>query len=215
MSSRLALFSLYSRTSLSPLTSRFRTLRTMATTGRSQPAWTQPTTQATIPPIKIYNSLTRSKTPFVPSDPAGKKVTWYTCGPTVYDDSHLGHARNYVTTDILRRILKDYFKFELKFVMNITDVDDKVGLCLTERRRLFAKAVADQTRLSCAVVNSTCSRNLSSSTLRSMRKHGKPPMLRTTPISRRTFLSSTQRLRLSLSRRQWRKFTRRSSTAAH
>ena len=41
---------------------------------------------------------------------------------------HLGHARNYVTSDIIRRILRDYFKFKVKFVMNITDIDDKVRL---------------------------------------------------------------------------------------
>lgn len=72
--------------------------------------------------------MTRSKVPFIPTDPEGKKVTWYACGPTVYDDAHLGHARNYVSTDILRRIMRDYFKFDVRFVMNITDVDDKVCL---------------------------------------------------------------------------------------
>ncbi|KAJ5099554.1 cysteine--tRNA ligase [Penicillium argentinense] len=77
------------------------------------------------PPLKVWNSLTKSKTPFIPIDPAGKKVTWYACGPTVYDDAHLGHARNYVSTDIIRRIMRDYFKFDVNFVMNITDVDDK------------------------------------------------------------------------------------------
>ena len=71
--------------------------------------------------------MTKSKTPFVPLDSEGKKVTWYACGPTVYDDAHLGHARNYVTTDIIRRIMRDYFKFNVHFVMNITDVDDKVS----------------------------------------------------------------------------------------
>lgn len=75
----------------------------------------------------MWNSLTRSKTPFIALDPKGRKVTWYACGPTVYDDAHLGHARNYASTDIIRRILKDYFKFDVEFVMNITDVDDKVG----------------------------------------------------------------------------------------
>lgn len=98
---------------------------------RQQPPWRQPSLHdgAQLPPLKVWNSLTKSKTPFVPIDPAGKKVTWYACGPTVYDDSHLGHARNYVTTDILRRIMRDYFKFDVKFVMNITDVDDKVWRC--------------------------------------------------------------------------------------
>ncbi|KAJ5379028.1 hypothetical protein N7509_012147 [Penicillium cosmopolitanum] len=97
---------------------------------RQQPPWRQPPTNSEVqlPPLKVWNSLTKSKTPFVPIDPAGKKVTWYACGPTVYDDAHLGHARNYVSTDIIRRIMRDYFKFDVNFVMNITDVDDKIIL---------------------------------------------------------------------------------------
>ncbi|PGH16336.1 cysteine-tRNA ligase [Helicocarpus griseus UAMH5409] len=99
-------------------------------TARQQPPWNQPQSHAesasNLPALKIYNSLTRSKVPFVPIDPSGKKVTWYACGPTVYDDAHLGHARNYVSNDILRRIMRDYFKFDVEFVMNITDVDDKI-----------------------------------------------------------------------------------------
>ncbi|KAI9682453.1 MAG: hypothetical protein M1829_000245 [Trizodia sp. TS-e1964] len=75
--------------------------------------------------LSLYNSLSRKKDEFVPIDPAGKYVKWYACGPTVYDASHLGHARNYVSTDIARRILQDYFKYDVKYVMNITDVDDK------------------------------------------------------------------------------------------
>ncbi|KAM5458331.1 cysteinyl-tRNA synthetase [Microsporum audouinii] len=97
---------------------------------REQPPWQQPTPhhelKRELPPLKIWNSLTRSKTPFVPLDPEGKKVTWYACGPTVYDDAHLGHARNYVSADIVRRILRDYFKFDVNYIMNITDVDDKI-----------------------------------------------------------------------------------------
>ncbi|ODH13870.1 cysteine-tRNA ligase [Paracoccidioides brasiliensis] len=101
----------------------------MSTT-RQQPPWNQPQPHAEsasrLPPLKIYNSLTRSKVPFVPLDPSGRKVTWYACGPTVYDDAHLGHARNYVSNDILRRIMRDYFNFDVQFIMNITDVDDKI-----------------------------------------------------------------------------------------
>lgn len=72
--------------------------------------------------------MTRSKNDFVPIDPEGKVVKWYSCGPTVYDDAHLGHARNYVTIDILRRVLAGYFGYKLHFVQNITDVDDKIIL---------------------------------------------------------------------------------------
>jgi tRNA synthetases class I (C) catalytic domain len=57
-----------------------------------QPAWEQPKKlpDVELPPLQIYNSLTRRKDDFVPLDPEGKTVTWYACGPTVYDISHLG-----------------------------------------------------------------------------------------------------------------------------
>ncbi|GLA43110.1 hypothetical protein AnigIFM63309_000836 [Aspergillus niger] len=111
---------------------------------RQQPPWQQPPAHpdTRLPPLKVWNSLTRSKTPFVPLDPKGRKVKWYACGPTVYDDAHLGHARNYVSTDILRRILRDYFKFDVEFVMNITDVDDKIIL-RGRQQHLFNKYIAE------------------------------------------------------------------------
>ncbi|KAF7551474.1 hypothetical protein G7Z17_g4974 [Cylindrodendrum hubeiense] len=85
--------------------------------------------------LKLYNSLKLgAPVPFVPIE-AGK-VSWYACGPTVYDKSHLGHARNYVSTDIIRRILKHYFGFEVNFVMNITDIDDKI-IIKARRQRLL------------------------------------------------------------------------------
>lgn len=109
---------------------------------RQQPAWRQPPSPegVQLPPLKVYNSLTKSKSPFIPVDPTGKKVTWYACGPTVYDDAHLGHARNYVSTDIIRRIMRDYFKFDLEFIMNVTDIDDKV-------RRFFQHCSAQMNRV--------------------------------------------------------------------
>eukprot|EP01132_Coremiostelium_polycephalum_P002824 gene2824-3509_t len=55
-----------------------------------------------------------------------KTITWYTCGPTVYDSSHLGHARTYVSVDIIQRILNDYFGYNVLHVMGMTDVDDKI-----------------------------------------------------------------------------------------
>ncbi|KAK3692966.1 tRNA synthetases class I (C) catalytic domain-containing protein [Podospora appendiculata] len=102
----------------------------MASDARKQPPWTPPQARpdAQLPRLKIYNSLTRNKDDFVPVDPTGEVVTWYACGPTVYEDAHLGHAKNYVSTDIIRRIMKDYFGFQVKFVMNTTDIDDKIIL---------------------------------------------------------------------------------------
>jgi hypothetical protein len=77
--------------------------------------------------FKVHNTLKPG--PPQPFEPIEKgKISWYACGPTVYDHSHLGHARNYVSTDIIRRILMYYFGYDVKFVMNITDIDDKVKL---------------------------------------------------------------------------------------
>jgi cysteinyl-tRNA synthetase len=50
----------------------------------------------------------------------------YGCGPTVYDNSHLGHARNYITTDLIIRTLRCHMNKNVRFVMNITDIDDKI-----------------------------------------------------------------------------------------
>ncbi len=80
------------------------------------------------PSIRIFDSLTKEKTPFSKAERDGKAVTWYTCGPTVYDEPHLGHARSAVSLDILRRVMRDYFQFKVRFVMNVTDVDDKIVL---------------------------------------------------------------------------------------
>ena len=62
---------------------------------------------------------------FVPQN--GNTVLWYSCGPTVYDSSHMGHARSYISFDILRRVMMRYFNYNIVYAMNITDVDDKVS----------------------------------------------------------------------------------------
>ena len=90
----------------------------------AQPEWNLPTKEIPEPELKVWNSLTRTKTPFLPA--RARTVSWYNCGPTVYDASHMGHARNYVTQDIIRRILRDYLGYDVHFVMNITDIDDKI-----------------------------------------------------------------------------------------
>ncbi|KAL8742645.1 MAG: hypothetical protein Q9190_004902 [Brigantiaea leucoxantha] len=130
----------------------------MSGTTRQQPPWQsppQPLPEAKLPPLKIWNSLTRSKTPFVPLDKNGRRVTWYACGPTVYDDAHLGHARNYVSTDIIRRVMKDYFKFDVEFVMNITDVDDKI-IVRGRQQHLFHEYRIKQQRESKEMVTADC-----------------------------------------------------------
>jgi len=74
-------------------------------------------------PLKIYNTLTREKEEFKPVEKG--KVKMYVCGMTVYSDAHIGHARTYFAFDVIRRYL-EYKGFEVKYVQNITDVDDKI-----------------------------------------------------------------------------------------
>ncbi|KAH7135004.1 cysteinyl-tRNA synthetase [Dendryphion nanum] len=125
----------------------------MANPARTQPPWKEPKSSAA-PKLKLYNSLTRSKNEFRPIDAEGKQVTWYSCGPTVYDDAHLGHARNYVTIDILRRILRNYFDYNIKFVQNITDVDDKIVL-RGRQQHLFAQFRAKHDAVTNEVLETT------------------------------------------------------------
>lgn len=99
----------------------------MSTPKVVQPKWNVPTPQAKETVLKLYNSLTRSKVEFIPQS-GNRGVTWYSCGPTVYDASHMGHARNYVSIDINRRIIQDYFGYDVQFVQNVTDIDDKIIL---------------------------------------------------------------------------------------
>ncbi len=63
-----------------------------------------------------------------------RKLNWYMCGPTVYDHSHMGHAKTYVCFDIIRRILTDYFKYDVRLCMNITDIDDKIIIRSNEKK---------------------------------------------------------------------------------
>jgi cysteinyl-tRNA synthetase len=102
--------------------------------------------------IKLYNTLSGKKEEFVPIQPG--KVTIYACGVTVYDYSHLGHARGAVIFDLVQR----YFRrkgFDVKYVRNFTDVDDKIinrakeeGITAAEVARKYIEAYQeDMTRL--------------------------------------------------------------------
>ena len=73
--------------------------------------------------MQVYNTLTNRKEEFVPIEPG--KVRMYVCGPTVYNFFHIGNARPFVVFDTLRRYYK-YRGYEVKFVQNFTDVDDKI-----------------------------------------------------------------------------------------
>lgn len=73
--------------------------------------------------IKLFNSLTKAREDFNPAVPG--KVTMYVCGPTVYDLSHIGHARSAVSFDAIQKYLR-YRGYEVKYARNYTDVDDKI-----------------------------------------------------------------------------------------
>ncbi|MBU3666072.1 MAG: cysteine--tRNA ligase [Chthoniobacterales bacterium] len=96
--------------------------------------------------IRFHNTLTRSVEPFVPLDPDGKTVRLYTCGPTVYNHAHIGNFRAYIFEDLLQRHL-EYRGFDVRRVMNLTDVDDKTirgarekGIPLADFTRPFKEA---------------------------------------------------------------------------
>jgi cysteinyl-tRNA synthetase len=76
-------------------------------------------------PLTLYNTLTRRKEPFEPIDPT--RVGLYVCGPTVYDFAHIGNARAVVAFDLLYRLLRhEYGPEHVRYVRNITDVEDKI-----------------------------------------------------------------------------------------
>ncbi|HPT76459.1 MAG: cysteine--tRNA ligase [Epulopiscium sp.] len=73
--------------------------------------------------MKIYNTLTRKKEEFIPVDPG--EIKMYVCGPTVYNYIHIGNARPYIIFDTVRRYF-EYKGYQVKYVQNFTDVDDKI-----------------------------------------------------------------------------------------
>jgi cysteinyl-tRNA synthetase len=78
--------------------------------------------------IKLKNSLLPTPATPLPTIilPEDNALTWYSCGPTVYDSAHIGHARTYVCTDIIRRILTDIHDKDVNFAVGVTDIDDKI-----------------------------------------------------------------------------------------
>jgi cysteinyl-tRNA synthetase len=83
-------------------------------------------------PLRLYNTLTRSKEKFAPLDPANVRL--YACGPTVYDHLHIGNGRMLIVFDVLYRLLRHlYGEAHVTYVRNITDVDDKISARAAER----------------------------------------------------------------------------------
>jgi cysteinyl-tRNA synthetase len=102
--------------------------------------------------LRLYNTLTRTKEDFTPIDP--NNVRMYVCGPTVYDFAHIGNARPVIVFDVLFRLLRHLYGADhVKYVRNITDVDDKINaralrdfpnLPLNEAIRLVTEKTANQ-----------------------------------------------------------------------
>ena len=90
--------------------------------------------------MKVYNTLTKRKEEFIPLEE--NKVKMYVCGPTVYDYIHIGNARPYVIFDTVRRYL-EYKGYEVYFVQNFTDVDDKI-INRANAEKVTPEAIADR-----------------------------------------------------------------------
>lgn len=88
--------------------------------------------------MKIYNSLTRKKEIFQPIFPG--KIKMYVCGPTVYDFAHIGNARTYAAFDVVVRYLR-FRSYEVTYVRNITDIDDKIIKRANENKENFEDVV--------------------------------------------------------------------------
>ena len=100
--------------------------------------------------LHLYNSLTRTKEPFISLKPG--KIGMYVCGITVYDHCHLGHARSMVAFDVIVRFLRSQ-GFEVTYVRNITDIDDKIivranerGVSIDELTNQYISAMHEDTR---------------------------------------------------------------------
>ncbi|MDR0350581.1 MAG: class I tRNA ligase family protein, partial [Coriobacteriales bacterium] len=88
----------------------------------------------------LYNTLSRRKEQFIPLVPG--KIGFYICGPTVYNHIHIGNARTFLSFDVIRRYL-EYAGFEVRFVQNITDVDDKIINRANREGRSAAEVAAE------------------------------------------------------------------------
>ena len=91
--------------------------------------------------LKLTNSLTRKKELFKPINP--NTISMYACGPTVYDNPHVGNARTLVVFDVLFRVLKILYSKNVKYIRNITDVDDKI-IEIAKKKKLPIKEITTE-----------------------------------------------------------------------
>lgn len=94
-----------------------------------------------VPLLILRDSLTQAERQL----PRDRVIRWYSCGPTVYNDAHLGHARNYIVNDVLGRVLT-HLGYRWELVMNITDVDDKIVAEGRRRGRPFSEVASQYER---------------------------------------------------------------------
>ncbi len=90
--------------------------------------------------MRIYNSATHKKEEFQPIESG--KVRMYVCGPTVYDNIHIGNARTFISFDVIRRWLIAS-GYEVTFAQNLTDVDDKIIKRANEQGRTAAEVATE------------------------------------------------------------------------
>ncbi len=95
--------------------------------------------------LQLTNSLSRKKEIFKPINP--KKISLYACGPTVYDNPHVGNGRSLVVFDILFRLLKEIYGSNVNYVRNITDVDDKIIEASKKNKRSINEITHEVTKV--------------------------------------------------------------------
>ena len=90
--------------------------------------------------LTFFNQLGKTQQTFTPRSPS--EVTFYACGPTVYNYVHLGNLRTFVFEDVLKRVLR-YSGFQVKHAVNLTDIDDKI-IAKANAEKVDTKIIADR-----------------------------------------------------------------------
>lgn len=87
-------------------------------------------------PVELFDTVSTSRLPLSQLQDQESALRWYTCGPTVYDKAHLGHARAYLSVDLMHRILQYTTRTPIQHLMGMTDVDDKIIIAAAENNML-------------------------------------------------------------------------------